>query len=132
MLATLQVQARPDEYVFVAAPVPDPRLAALAQAVVHEAEGPSYVLRREDADALGLRYGFVAAWLTLGVHSALEAVGLTAAVARALAERAIPCNVLAGFHHDHLLVAAARRDEALAALAALRTTPAQPRQRGRA
>ena len=63
---------------------------------------------------------FVAAWLTLRVHSALDAVGLTAAVSRALADAGIACNVLAGFHHDHLLVPAARRADAIAALHALR------------
>ena len=63
---------------------------------------------------------FVAAWLSLRVHSALDAVGLTAAVSRALADAGIACNVLAGFHHDHLLVPAARRADAIAALHALR------------
>jgi uncharacterized protein len=50
------------------------------------------------------------------VHSALDAVGLTAAVSRALAAAGLSCNVLAGLHHDHLLVPAGRADEALAVL----------------
>ena len=96
-----------------------------AQAVVVEDEGVTLVLRRADADALGVSYGFVAAWLTLTVHSALDAVGLTAAFSRALGDAGISCNVLAGFHHDHLLVPAAARDRALAVLRSLRGTGRQ-------
>ena len=48
--------------------------------------------------------------------SALDAVGLTAAVSRALADAGLSCNVLAGLHHDHLLVPAGRAEEALAVL----------------
>ncbi|WP_226467274.1 ACT domain-containing protein [Luteimonas panaciterrae] len=119
MLAGLQVRVREGEYVFVTRADADATLASLAQASVREEEGIAYVLSRADADAHGLPYDFRAAWLTLGVHSALHAVGLTAAVSAALAARGIPCNVLAGFHHDHLLVPSERRDEALAALAKL-------------
>ena len=57
--------------------------------------------------------------ITLMVHSALEGVGLTAAVSAALAQRGIACNVIAGFHHDHLFVPWDRRSEALAVLEAL-------------
>jgi len=119
MLAGLQVRVREGEYVFVTLADADETLASRAQASVQEEEGIAYVLSRADADAHGLPYDFRAAWLTLGVHSALHAVGLTAAVSTALAARGIPCNVLAGFHHDHLLVPSERRDEALAALAEL-------------
>ena len=42
--------------------------------------------------------------VTLRVHSALEAVGLTAAVATCLGAAGLSCNVVAGFHHDHLFV----------------------------
>jgi len=120
MLATLQVDLREGEYVFVSAPGLDALPRELAQATIVEAEGPTWVLRREHADAHGLAYDFVAAWLSLRVRSALQAVGLTAAVAQALAARGIACNVLAGYHHDHLLVPAARREDAIAALLALR------------
>lgn len=120
MLASLQVDVREGEYVY--ASVADARspLRELALATVAEHEGLTCVLRRADADAHGLSYDFIAAWLTLRVHSALQAVGLTAAVSRALTRHGISCNVLAGFYHDHLLVAVDRRDEAVAALHSLR------------
>ncbi len=81
-----------------------------------EGGGLTAVVRRERADALGLTYDYVAAWITLRVHSALDAVGLTAAVSTALARAGISCNVIAGFHHDHLLVPANRAAEALETL----------------
>ena len=119
LLASLSVTSRAGDFAFVARPAADPALASLALAMVAEDEGVTYVLPCEVADARGLPYDFRAAWLTLGVHSALDAVGLTAAFATALARRGIACNVLAGFHHDHLLVPADRRGDALAVLADL-------------
>ncbi|MDX1724198.1 MAG: ACT domain-containing protein [Pseudomonas sp.] len=81
-----------------------------------EAEGLTVILSRLQAEQLRLPYSYVAAWLTLHVHSALEAVGLTAAVAGALAQAGISCNVIAGFYHDHLFVAHADGPRALAVL----------------
>jgi uncharacterized protein len=103
---------RPGEYVFVAGD------AAGAVATVREPEGTSSVVARADADAAGLTYDFVAAWITLAVHSALDAVGLTAEVSGRLADAGISCNVVAGACHDHLLVPADRAQDAMRALAA--------------
>lgn len=104
---------RPGEFVFVAGD------HGPAEATVREDEGTTAVLARERADALGLEYDFVAAWITLRLHSQLEAVGLTAAFSAALAEAGIGCNVLAGLHHDHLLVPADRANQAIAILEGL-------------
>ena len=92
---------------FVFCTLPD--LASIATADIicflREQEGITIILEKERADALGLSYSFVAAWITLKVHSALEAVGLTAAFSKALAENSISCNVVAGYYHDHIFVA---------------------------
>lgn len=69
-----------------------------------EKEGVTVILPQADADKAGLSYPTVCAWITLTVHSSLEAVGLTAAVSHALADAQISCNVVAAFHHDHLFV----------------------------
>jgi hypothetical protein len=119
MLATLEATVRPDEYVYAVVDAGHPAVP-LAAATVAEDEGLTVVLRRADADSHAVPYDFVAAWLTLTVHSALEAVGLTAAFARALGDAGISCNVLAGFHHDHLLVPAAEQARALAVIRGLR------------
>ena len=113
LLADLRPELRDGRYVFVTADAP---VDAVAQASVVEPEGLSLVVCQEDADRLGLRYDFVARWIMLTVHSSLSAVGLTAAVSAALAEVGISCNVIAGFHHDHLFVAEADAERALARL----------------
>jgi hypothetical protein len=59
----------------------------------------------------------VAGWITLGVQTTLQQVGLTASFAGRLAEAGISCNVVAGFHHDHLFVPRDRADEAVVLLA---------------
>lgn len=111
LLATMSPRRRPGRYVFVTvADWPDD---AEVLASVVEAEGLSVVLAESDANRLGLTHDFVAGWITLQVHSSLAAVGLTAAVSAALAEVGISCNVVAGHHHDHLLVPFDRLDEAI-------------------
>jgi uncharacterized protein len=69
-----------------------------------EEESISIIVSKEIADQFGLPYTFVASWITLTVHSSLEAIGLTAAFSKALAENSISCNVVAGFYHDHIFV----------------------------
>ncbi|MFE7560102.1 ACT domain-containing protein [Kitasatospora sp. NPDC057500] len=115
LLRDLHPLLNPGRYVYCTLPTKVP--AGLRPvATVAEPEGVTVVVAQEEADALGLRYEYVAAWITLRIHSALEAVGLTAAVATRLAEEGISCNVVAGFHHDHLFVAADDADLAVRAL----------------
>ena len=78
-----------------------------------EREGPSAILAATDADRDAM------AQITLQVPSALDGVGLTAAVSGALARAGIPCNVVAATHRDHLFVPEDRAEAALATLRAL-------------
>ncbi len=68
--------------------------------VVREDEGVTLVLDQVQADELDLAYEFVVAWITLEVHSALDAVDLTAAVSHVLTGAGISANVVAGYTHD--------------------------------
>jgi hypothetical protein len=121
MLATLTVRRRPGTFVYVSFPAGDaPDLDLQPAAVVVEEEGTTLVLGAEDARGAGLRSEAEWAWLSLEVHSSLEAVGLTAAIATALADVGIPANVLAAYHHDHVLVPPDRADDAIRALEGLR------------
>lgn len=117
MPLSLDPTRRPGEFVF--ATLDELPADVHAFATVLEDEGRSVVLERAAADALGIEYDFVAAWITLGVASALDELGLTARFAGALAERGIACNVIAGRHHDHVLVPIARADETLEVLRSL-------------
>ena len=69
-----------------------------------EQEGNTIIIKKELADNLKLDYSFISGWITLTVHSSLEAVGLTAAFSKALSEAGISCNVVAAFYHDHIFV----------------------------
>lgn len=90
-----------------------------AAATVREPEGVTVVVDRAEAERIGAATTHAYRWITLRVHSSLDAVGLTAAVSAELAAHGISCNVIAGAFHDHLLIPAGRADEALRALAAL-------------
>ena len=114
LLASMSPELHDGSYVFVVDEGRGGREEAVV--VVAEAEGTTLVLPRERADELGLTYAFVASWITLRVHSALDAVGLTAAFAAALTDQGISANVVAGYFHDHLFVPEDRRDDAMRAL----------------
>ncbi|MBT2440199.1 ACT domain-containing protein [Streptomyces sp. ISL-36] len=118
LVAGMRPELNPGRYVFATVDGPAPAGVAPVATVV-EREGLSLVVRQEEADAASLAYDYVAGWITLRVHSALDAVGLTAAVARELADAGLSCNVVAGFHHDHLFVEHARAEEALSRLRGL-------------
>ncbi len=85
-------------------------------ATVAEAEGLTLVAMQTALTAVDLPPGGAWALISLTLHSDLAAVGLTAAFASALAAEGISANVITGFHHDHILVPWARRNDAMAAL----------------
>jgi hypothetical protein len=84
-----------------------------------EAEGLTVIVEKGQAVHRAVEYVFEARLITLTVHSSLEAVGFLAALAGSLAQASIPCNAVAGYHHDHLFVPTARAGEAFALLSAM-------------
>jgi uncharacterized protein len=81
-----------------------------------ETEGMSFILSEERARDFGFDTSMPMRCITLEVHSALDGVGLTAAVATELAKQDIPCNMVAAFHHDHVFVPDAQAEAALITL----------------
>jgi uncharacterized protein len=129
LLRDLRPELRDGRYVFTS--VERVPVDATPIVTVREDEGVTLVVEVAEAERLGIAFASrdVMAMITLRVHSSLAAVGLTAAVSAALTARSISCNVVAGFHHDHLFVPADRATDALAALTDLSSSH-QPGRRG--
>ena len=121
LVAGLKPRLLAGEFVFVC--LADARYGDYAElepvASYREDEGLTLVVPRARALAAGLETSESLRAITLDIHSSLEAVGLTALIATALAERGISANVLAGYFHDHVYVPTRRADEALSALESL-------------
>jgi len=119
LLKTMTPELHAGEYVFCAVPSLDGINADNIICFFKEAEAITIIVSKETAEALNLSYDYVAAWITLTVHSSLQALGLTAAFSAALAKADISCNVIAGYYHDHIFVAYADAEKAMGALKAL-------------
>lgn len=121
MISGMSPELRPGRFVFVS--TTDAGLVAAlspdALSVFREDEGLSLLVPVETAVARGLPVDQPMRCITLCVYSSLGGVGLTAAVSTALAEHAIPCNMIAAFHHDHLCVPDALAQQAMDVLLAL-------------
>lgn len=104
LLRNMRPALQEGEYVFCT--LQEMPASALSRCVMtfQEAEGITVIANRELADEYGWKYQYIAGWITLKVHSSLEAVGLTAAVSHALAKENISCNVVAAYYHDHIFV----------------------------
>lgn len=119
LLARMEPKLNPGRFAFASLPDDvqlDPNTIV---ASIREPEGLSVILPEQQAIELGLPIAFVAAWITLTVHSDLTAVGLTAAFSKALAQIGVSCNVVAGVYHDHIFVPVEQAQQAMDALRAL-------------
>lgn len=120
LLKSMQPKLHEGEYVFCTLPNLDGLTIYKIILFFKEEEGYAVIVRKELADQLNLKYSFVASWISLTVHSSLEAVGLTAAFSTALANQGISCNVVAGYYHDHIFVGTADAEKAIGVLDALK------------
>jgi hypothetical protein len=104
LLRSMKPEHIPGDYVFCT--VKDPGDIDINEIILlfKEKEGYTIIIKKEFADKYKLDYSFTAAWISLTIHSSLEAVGLTAAFSSALSNEGISCNIVAGFYHDHLFV----------------------------
>jgi hypothetical protein len=117
LLRNMSPEVNPGEYVF--AVICEDRLEELsahALLVFLEKEGITVIIPRELADDQSIEYDSTWGYITLNVHSDLEAIGFLAEIARALKEAAISVNVVSAFYHDHLFVPFSRVQDALEVL----------------
>ncbi len=127
MISGMQPELQTGTFVFTSTndPTLAARLAREAISVFQEKEGTSLLIPIELAHENGLNTAQSMRCITLNVYSSLEGVGLTAAVATALAENSIPCNMVAAFHHDHVFVPADMAKTAMTVLASLQNQAAE-------
>lgn len=121
LLSGLKPVLQPEFYVFVSVLVLETLVFERLEpkAVFRETEGITMVLKQSVADAEGFQYETVFQCITCEIHSSLEAVGLTAAMAKVLTDIGISANVMAAFYHDHIFVPQADAQRAVAALQSL-------------
>jgi hypothetical protein len=100
------------EYVFVTCKV-RPEFLTPPILEFRESEGLALVVRRSEAERLGLKYEFPSKRITLMVYSSLSAVGFLAEICKALAQAGISVNPVSAFYHDNLFVPVDRAEDAM-------------------
>lgn len=117
LLENLQPVLDPDEYVFCTVNGDLTHYLSLKPlATFVEEEGLTLILTKPQAQSLGACADSTFKRITLLVYSSLEAVGLTAVVAGALAKEGISANVIAAYHHDHVFVPMKQANQAMQVL----------------
>lgn len=120
LLQKMRPTLRPERFVFCTTELaPTIWMPYKPIATFEEVEGTTLVLTLDATKALGLQDSPVMRCITLQVHSSLEAVGLTAAVAQALKAENISANVIAAYYHDHVFVPEEYAEKALTTLKSL-------------
>ncbi|NMM45434.1 ACT domain-containing protein [Rhodospirillaceae bacterium KN72] len=118
LIAGMDPVLDPETYIFTTVPA-DADLLVKPLMRFSESEGDTLILTVRDAAKVGISGDARFRRITLTVHSALEAVGLTAAFASALGAAEIPANVVAGYYHDHIFIPENMAERAVEALRAL-------------
>lgn len=127
LLSTMSPELMPGEYVFCLLDIDYVNFLEMMPslypiAFFQEAEGITVVIERHVAVAHNLPFESVFKRITLMVHSSLDAVGLTAAVAKKLIENSISANVIAAYYHDHIFVQLEKADIAIKVLSEFQIT----------
>lgn len=105
------------EFVFCSVPgVLSDYLELNPVATFAESEGLTLVVEKSVAEKFSLLFEGTYSQITLTVHSSLDAVGLTAAVAAKLTSKGISANVIAAYYHDHVFVQTSKAQAAISAL----------------
>ncbi|MGA1804058.1 ACT domain-containing protein [Rhizobium sp. HT1-10] len=125
LLASLEPTLVDGEFVYTSVPPEglEKYLAMKPIGLFLEEEGLTLILPKQAAADAGLAASAPLRCITMTVHSSLEAVGMTAAMAAALTREGISANVVAAWYHDHIFVPVADADRAVEAIRALAARP---------
>jgi hypothetical protein len=116
LLKSMKPELNEGEFVFCKIETLDALNLNDIEMLFREKEAITLILKKEKADELKLEYSVIMSWITLSVHSSLEAIGLTAAFSNALSQKGISCNVVAAFYHDHIFVNKKEAEKAMEVL----------------
>jgi hypothetical protein len=116
LLASMSPELQQGAYIYASVPFDTDLSGIRPIATFREREGLTLIVEESEALKAGIEPMFRAAWITLTVHSDLQAVGLTAAFAAALGKANVSCNVVAAAYHDHVFVPIESAGKAMAAL----------------
>lgn len=119
LITNMSPVVHPEEYVFVSLKNPDIISRDDRICEFREKEGTSLIIKKQKADELNITYQYICSWITLEVNSSLQAVGFTAAFSSELAKHNLSCNVIAGYHHDHIFVETKNAQKAMTILTEL-------------
>lgn len=127
MISKMTPEVRAGSFVFVTTdnPVLGASLSSEAVSMFKEDEGISMIIPIELAEKNNFGVDDPMRCITLNVYSSLNGVGLTSAVSTALGDNAIPCNIVAAFHHDHVFVPSDMCERAMQALTSLQNQTAK-------
>ena len=113
LLKSMKLEQKSGDYVFCKVEKLENLNLDEIDMIFREQEAITLILKKETADKLNLEYSVVMSWITITVHSSLEAVGLTAAFSKALSENGISCKIVSAFYHDHIFVTKSDTREAM-------------------
>lgn len=118
LLSSMEPQLRKEEFIFCTFPDTEitDKLYLKPLCCFHEKEGLTLILEKEMADKYEVNYASAFSLISLTIHSSLDAVGLTAAISKKLADKEISANVVAAYFHDHVFVPKEKAQSAIEAL----------------
>lgn len=121
ILANLDASLETGEFVFCSVPEASYGDVAMLTPICGflEKEGFAIIVDVKIAKENGLSFDGVFRKITLNIHTSLNAVGVTAAVARCLTQQNIPANMVAAYYHDHVFVPSGQANQALVEIQAL-------------
>lgn len=104
LLKKMRPSLNEEEFIFYSSKNIKSEIFKAAILLFKETEDTTVILPKTIADDLNIEYTSIFSWITLLVNSSLNAIGFTAKFSSELAKHNISCNIVAGYHHDHIFV----------------------------